>query len=859
MTRRARVAAWLRAAGLACGAAFALAQPAAAQDAANGGVLYGQVLVAGKRSCANSACHGTLPAGAQNRIGQGIDAARIQASIANQQQMQFLAGKLSNEQLNDLAAYIAQKLGGTPTLLPVAARARPQLEPSGINFGVQALAIATPAQTVTLSNAASATAPLQISAVAVTAGTDFALAGGTCAPAQSLAPGASCTIAVTFRPTLAGTRSGTVTVTHNAGSSVLSLLGLGGSQAPQITVSPSQLTFSQAVGGSSALQRVVVSNTGDASLVFDGLALDGDHPGEFAIDPASSTCAAGGSVAPGSNCAVALSFTPAAAGSRTARLLLRHNAGLGSTGVALVGEAGAAAAPNMTLDAALIDLGTQAVGRAGTPRTLTVANAGAVNLVISALTLRGLHAADIVRGGSCAVGTPVAPGASCTVTLALNPGAVGTRQASLELASNTPTGTANVTLQGEGVAQPVPIVTLSQPAVGYGRVTLATTAEARSVTLANAGSAALAIADIASSSTEFAVTHDCPASLDPGAGCRLRVSYTPATASASERIVITSNAFSSPNNIVLTGQGVSASLPVLTWDAGSTALDFGSVTSGSSSATTTLTLSNQGPGEVAVSSFVLAGANPEAFSLAGGSCGGATRLAQGASCTLQLQFVPEAAGVRKAVLLVASDGTNPPDLALAGLGAAPTSGGGGGGAGGGSGGGGTGGGGGGGGTGGGGSGGGGGTPAISPFATDRAALDFRGNVVRTGDRSDALSLRITNRSTATATLREALTSSGFVLDSEASATDACRGVPWTLPAGTSCTLAVRFAPSVGGAASGTLTLTAEDGSQLSVPLSGEARTEITNVGNGGGAVQPLWALALALATLALWRRPSGVR
>lgn len=847
-----QAAAWLRAAGLACVALLTLAQPAAAQDAANGGVLYGQTLVAGKRSCANSACHGTLPAGAQNRIGQGIDASHIQASIANQQQMQFLAGKLSNEQLNDLAAYIAQKLGGTPVLLPVAPRARPALEPSGINFGVQALAIATPAQTVTLSNAASATAALQIGAVAVTAGTDFALAGGTCAPAQSLAPGASCTIAVTFRPTLAGTRSGTVTVTHNAGTSVLSLLGLGGSQAPQITVSPSQLTFSQAVGGSSALQRVVVSNTGDARLVFDGLALDGEHPGEFAIDSAASTCAAGAGVEPGSNCAVALSFTPAAAGSRTARLLLRHNAGLGSTGVALVGEAGAAAAPNMTLDATLIDLGTQAVGRAGTPRTLTVGNAGAVNLVMSALTLRGLHAADIVRGGSCALGTPVAPGASCTVTLALNPGAVGTRQATLELASNTPTGTANVTLQGEGVAQPVPIVALSQPAVGYGRVTLATTAEARSVTLSNAGSAAMTIAGIASSSTEFAVTHDCPASLDPGAGCRLRVSYTPATASASERIVITSNAFSSPNNIVLTGQGVSASLPVLAWDTSSTALDFGSVTSGSSSATTTLTLSNQGPGEVAVSSFVLAGANPEAFSLAGGSCGGAARLAQGASCTLQLQFVPEAAGVRKAVLLVASDGTNPPELALTGVGAAPTSGGSGGTGGGGTGGGGTGGG------SGGGTGGGGTTPTISPFATDRAALDFRGHVVRTGDRSDALSLRITNRSTATATLREVLTSSGFVLDDEASATDACRGVPWTLPAGTSCTLAVRFAPSVGGAASGTLTLTAEDGSQLSVPLSGEARTEITNVGNGGGAFQPLWALALALAAFALRRFP-GVR
>ena len=831
-----------RALGLAAAllAAAALFAPAAkAQDAANGALLYKTAQVAGKRSCANSACHGDLPGGAQNRIANGVDAARIQASIANQTQMAFLAGKLSNEQLNDLAAYIAQTLGGTPIYLPVAAKPKPQLDPAGINFGVQPLAIATPAQTVTLSNAASATAPLVLGTLALTTGSDFALAGGTCAAGQSLAPGASCTVAITFRPTLAGTRSGSLTITHNAGSSVLSLLGLGGSQTPVVSLSPSQLTFSQALGGTSGAQRVVVSNIGDARLVFEGLSITGASAAEYAIDPAS-TCSTGASVAAGANCSVDIRFTPAAAGGRDAALLLRHNAGLGTSTVALVGQASSAATPNMTLDATLVDLGTQAVGIAGTPRTLTVGNSGAAELVVSALTLRGLHSADIVMAGSCQAGTRVVPGASCTVTLALKPAAVGTRSATLELASNTPTGTATVSLQGEGVAVPAPIVALSRPALGFGRVTLATPTAARTVTLSNAGSAVLGISDIQSSSTEFTVMHDCPASLAAGARCTVGVSYQPAAAAnAAERVLIRSNAFSSPNSIVLTGLGVTTVLPVLAWSETATELDFGSVAVGQSSNTLTYTLNNQGPGEVAVSSLALTGSAPEAYSIAGGSCsGGGVRLAQGASCTVLLQFVPEVAGPRKATLLVASEGSNPPELLLSGTGSAsttptptptpnptptptPTP----------------------------------GTPTtVSPFAADRATLDFRATVVRTGGRSDPLSLRITNRSTATATIRSASTSSGFVLDSH-SATDACRGVPWTLPPGTSCTLAVSFAPSVGGASTGTLTITAEDASQLTVAMTAEARTEITNVG-GGGAFALHWLLLLALAVALLARCPA---
>jgi len=312
--------------------------------------------------------------------------------------------------------------------------------------------------------------------ISVTAGSDFALAGGTCAKGQTLAAGAGCTVALSFRPTLAGTRSGTLSVAHNGagGASTVALTGLGGSTAPVVSLSPTQLTFSQALGSTSGGQRVVVSNTGEATLVIDSVQLTGDSAADYALG-SGTTCTAGTTVAVSSTCVLDLRFSPAALGARNAAVALKHNAGAGLSTVALVGEGTSAPAPNMTLTATRLDLGTQALGIAGPPRTVEIGNAGAATLSIRGITASGPHAADMVLGGSCAAGASVAPGGTCTITVALQPAALGTRVAMLEITSNTPTGTASISLSGEAIAKPAPFVNLSPVALGFGRVTLGTT------------------------------------------------------------------------------------------------------------------------------------------------------------------------------------------------------------------------------------------------------------------------------------------------------------------------------------------------------------------------------------------------
>ena len=133
------------------------------------------------------------------------------------------------------------------------------LAPSNLSFG--STVVGTPAaaaQSVTLTN--NGTSPLTISAITATG--DFALdPSTTCSTSNQVAAGGSCTVAVSFVPTAAGTRTGTVTISDNAsgGTQVIALTGAATAVAAAITTTtltalPSTIT----AGGSVTLTATVV-------------------------------------------------------------------------------------------------------------------------------------------------------------------------------------------------------------------------------------------------------------------------------------------------------------------------------------------------------------------------------------------------------------------------------------------------------------------------------------------------------------------------------------------------------------------------------------------------------------------------
>lgn len=97
-----------------------------------------------------------------------------------------------------------------------------ELSPAGLTFAAQTIGAASTAQTVTLSN--SGDTALTITSIAISG--DYSQTNH-CGP--SLAPATSCTVTVTFTPTMGGTRTGTLTITDNATGSPhsITLTGTG--------------------------------------------------------------------------------------------------------------------------------------------------------------------------------------------------------------------------------------------------------------------------------------------------------------------------------------------------------------------------------------------------------------------------------------------------------------------------------------------------------------------------------------------------------------------------------------------------------------------------------------------------------
>jgi chitodextrinase len=92
-----------------------------------------------------------------------------------------------------------------------------RLSPASLTFGTVARGVTSAAQGVTLTN--SGTAVLTIASIAIGGAnpTDFVIAAKTCG--ATLAPAASCTVNVAFRPTARNARSGTLSITDNAAGS----------------------------------------------------------------------------------------------------------------------------------------------------------------------------------------------------------------------------------------------------------------------------------------------------------------------------------------------------------------------------------------------------------------------------------------------------------------------------------------------------------------------------------------------------------------------------------------------------------------------------------------------------------------
>jgi len=213
---------------------------------------------------------------------------------------------------------ISTSSGGAPSA---------SLSPTSLTFPSEPAGTTSAAQQVTLSNAG--TAPLTLHSFVING--DFSFTDNCQA---TLAPSASCTFGVTFKPTATGTRTGTLTINDDASDSPqqVSLTGTGTAGAAVASVAPTGLTFStQLVSTTSAPQQVTLSNTGTAALAISSVAASGDF---------TFTDNCGASVAANSSCTFSITFKPTAGGTRTGSLIIADNATGSPQTVTLTGSGG---------------------------------------------------------------------------------------------------------------------------------------------------------------------------------------------------------------------------------------------------------------------------------------------------------------------------------------------------------------------------------------------------------------------------------------------------------------------------------------------------------------------------------------
>lgn len=196
------------------------------------------------------------------------------------------------------------------------------VQPSSLSFGSAATGATTTAQAVTVSNPTGDAA--SVSGIQVTG--DFAQTNNC---GSSIAAGGSCTVNVTFSPTAAGSRTGSLTVNAGGVTNTVSLSGTGTAPGPVLSANPASVSFADTlVGNDSDAKTVTVTNSGTTTATVSGVSTSGDFS-------QSNNCS---TLAVNASCTVNLGFTPTASGARTGTLTIDSDANDSPTTVALSGN-----------------------------------------------------------------------------------------------------------------------------------------------------------------------------------------------------------------------------------------------------------------------------------------------------------------------------------------------------------------------------------------------------------------------------------------------------------------------------------------------------------------------------------------
>jgi hypothetical protein len=435
--------------------------------------------------------------------------------------------------------------------------------------------------------------------------------------------------------------------TSNAVSAMLRVAtyGRGVWQIPLVTAgiiftsaaaSPATLSFSsQPEATESAPQLVTVSNSGTVALTISSVTASGDFS---ETDHCTSA-----PIAPGASCAVNVSFTPTQTGTRTGVLTVFGNVAGGQLTAALSGMA--TAPQSVVLTPLQLSFAPTLVGQSAMAQDVTISNTGNT---IATLTSESVSGDFAITANTC--GSSLAANYGCTISIGFTPTASGSRTGSFTVVDSAGTQTAQLS----GIGQAPATDTLTPSSLTFGAQVIGASSQAQLVTLTNTGDTALQlIATMVSG--DFSVVDNCGTSLPGHSTCAISVQFVP-TMTGAETGTLTVNDKMRSQTVNLSGTGLAPAGVSAT----PSTVDFGNYAVGGSSPAQTVTLTDNGGGELTNLSYAVTGD----FSLPAnaGECG--SSLALGASCPINVVFSPSQAGARSGMLTITADGLSAPLLVM---------------------------------------------------------------------------------------------------------------------------------------------------------------------------------------------------
>ena len=277
-------------------------------------------------------------------------------------------------------------------------------------------------------------------------------------PGDTLLPGASATVTLSFNPSATGTRASNLRILSNdsdESSFDIALFGIGllptTVQIPEITIqrsNGSNLTNGSAsidVGSvdlksSNADQSITIRNTGTANLTGISSTITGSHAASYSISGSLPQ-----SLAPGKSANLNIVFKPEAKGECEAVLTITSNdADDKKFQIPLVGTG--IKAPHIkvaidkknpfTHDESVVRFPTTKLGKRRKSKTFIIKNTGSKTLKNLKLRKRGANRSDFVF--SKLKSKSLAPGESITFKVTFKPTTTGSRTAAIRLLSNDP-------------------------------------------------------------------------------------------------------------------------------------------------------------------------------------------------------------------------------------------------------------------------------------------------------------------------------------------------------------------------------------------------------------------------------------